>query len=405
MTGTMTYVGFDVHARSTHAAAIDVMTGELTRMRFGAGVDAPVEWLRTLSGPVRACYEAGPTGYGLYRAAVAAGVGIEVIAPGLTPRGKSDRIKTDRKDAELLARCLIAGSLHAGRGARRRAVEAARELTRAHDACRRDLMNARHRVSKMLLRHGRVYPEPIDLDAEAPSLARRPAVPRADVGAHVGGPDRVRGRADRPQEDARRADRRARDRPGMVADRRAVARVPRRGHAHRARDPSRARRRLARGSRRPTRVGSWLGLTPSRQQSGEHDWHGSITKTGSSSPAACWSSPPGNTPANPGSVRRSRNRQDGQPDHILQICNRAQQRLHHLYTSCGHAASPTTSRSSRSRASCRASSGPPPPHPNQQLHQTDSSTPAQEAGTPGRHSGRHARSRYGQHLPGCHARS
>ena len=51
MSGTMTYVGFDVHARSTHAAAIDVMTGELTRVRFGAGVEAPVDWLTTLSGP------------------------------------------------------------------------------------------------------------------------------------------------------------------------------------------------------------------------------------------------------------------------------------------------------------------------------------------------------------------
>ena len=49
MPGTMTYVGFDVHARSTHAAAIDVMTGELTRVRFGAGVQAPVDWLTTLS--------------------------------------------------------------------------------------------------------------------------------------------------------------------------------------------------------------------------------------------------------------------------------------------------------------------------------------------------------------------
>ena len=142
MPGTMTYVGFDVHARSTHAAAIDVMTGELTRMRFGAGVQAPVDWLRTLSDPVKACYEAGPTGYGLYRAAVAAGVAIEGIAPGLTPRGKSDRIKTDRKDAELLARCLIAGSLHRV-VVPPPAVEAGRELTRAHDACRRDLMNAR----------------------------------------------------------------------------------------------------------------------------------------------------------------------------------------------------------------------------------------------------------------------
>lgn len=59
MSGTMTYVGFDVHARSAHAAAIDVMTGELTRVRFGGGVAAAVEWLTTLSGPVRACYEAG----------------------------------------------------------------------------------------------------------------------------------------------------------------------------------------------------------------------------------------------------------------------------------------------------------------------------------------------------------
>ena len=83
---------------------------------------------------------------------------MQVIAPGLTPRGKSDRVKTDRKDAELLARCLIAGSLHPVK-VPEPAVEAGRELTRAHDACRRDLMNARHRVSKMLLRHGRVYPE------------------------------------------------------------------------------------------------------------------------------------------------------------------------------------------------------------------------------------------------------
>ena len=101
MPGTMTYVGFDVHARSAHAAAINLMTGELTRARFGPGIETPVAWLKTLDGPVRACYEAGPTGYGLYRAAVAAGVQMEVIAPGLTPRGKSDRVKTDRKDAEL----------------------------------------------------------------------------------------------------------------------------------------------------------------------------------------------------------------------------------------------------------------------------------------------------------------
>src|SRR3954447_23339045 len=111
MTATMTWVGLDVHARSTHAAAIDAMTGELVRVRFGAGLDAPLAWLGELPGPVRACYEAGPTGFGLYRAAVAAGIAMQVIAPGKTPRGPSDRVKTDRKDAELLARLLLAGSL------------------------------------------------------------------------------------------------------------------------------------------------------------------------------------------------------------------------------------------------------------------------------------------------------
>lgn len=117
MTGMVTYAGLDVHARSTHAAAIDVSTGELVRARFGPGVEEPVAWLQSLPGPVRACYEAGPTGFGLYRAAVAAGVAVEVVAPGKTPRGPSDRVKTDRKDARA-ARAVAAGRLvDHGRGA------------------------------------------------------------------------------------------------------------------------------------------------------------------------------------------------------------------------------------------------------------------------------------------------
>lgn len=67
MTGMVTYAGLDVHARSTHAAAIDVSTGELLRARFGPGVEEPVAWLAGLRGPVRACYEAGPTGFALSR--------------------------------------------------------------------------------------------------------------------------------------------------------------------------------------------------------------------------------------------------------------------------------------------------------------------------------------------------
>lgn len=59
MTGIVTCAGLDVHARSTHAAAISAMTGELTRVRFGAGLEGPVAWLLGLPGPVKACCEAG----------------------------------------------------------------------------------------------------------------------------------------------------------------------------------------------------------------------------------------------------------------------------------------------------------------------------------------------------------
>jgi hypothetical protein len=62
MTRMVTYAGLDVRARSTHAAAIDVSTGELLRARFGPGIEEPLAWLQGLPGPVRACYEAGPTG-------------------------------------------------------------------------------------------------------------------------------------------------------------------------------------------------------------------------------------------------------------------------------------------------------------------------------------------------------
>ena len=62
MAGTVTWVGLDVHARSTHGAAVDLLTGELSRARFGSGYDAVIGWLKQLPGPVRAVYEAGPLG-------------------------------------------------------------------------------------------------------------------------------------------------------------------------------------------------------------------------------------------------------------------------------------------------------------------------------------------------------
>src|SRR5207244_6282907 len=111
MTGTITFVGLDVHARSTQAAALEVRTGELLHAGFGAGVEPVLAWLAQLPHPAHACYEAGPTGYGLARAARAAGLRLDVVAPSKTARPSGERVKNDRKDAELLCRLLMAGQL------------------------------------------------------------------------------------------------------------------------------------------------------------------------------------------------------------------------------------------------------------------------------------------------------
>jgi transposase len=149
--------------------------GELVRIGLGAGVDGPVAWLRLLPGPVRACYEARRTGFGLDRAAIAAGIGMRVLAPGMTPRASADRVKTDRKDAELVARPLLARQLKPitvptpqSRPRARRCAPTTRSGA--------DPITARHRVSTMLLSHGRVYPEATPWDAGAPDVAGAPGL-------------------------------------------------------------------------------------------------------------------------------------------------------------------------------------------------------------------------------------
>ena len=151
-----TSVGLDVHARSVAAAAIDGVTGELRQARLTPSHDHIRCWLQDLDGPVAVAYEAGPTGFGLYRALTAAGVRCVVAAPSKLQRPSGDRVKTDAKDAVHLARLLRLGELTA-------VVvptvdqEAARDLVRAREDCRADLMRARHRLSKLLLRQGIVY--------------------------------------------------------------------------------------------------------------------------------------------------------------------------------------------------------------------------------------------------------
>jgi transposase len=148
-------VGLDVHARSIRLAA--VRADELLEERTLGYDEEAVERLLRRWPAVRCCYEAGPTGFGLYRHLVERGIDCVVVAPGLVPQRPGDRVKTDPRDARKLAR-LFAGGLLEPIHVPSAELEAARDLVRAREDARLDRMRDRQRLSKFCLRHGRLLP-------------------------------------------------------------------------------------------------------------------------------------------------------------------------------------------------------------------------------------------------------
>jgi transposase len=153
MAKAKTLVGLDVHATKIVAVVLDAETGQLQTFCMDGDAAGAAGFCAGLPRPVRVAYEAGPTGYGLARELATRGVECVVAAPGKIPRASGDRVKTDRRDAEHLVRLLLAGKLHAVRVPGDEE-EALRDLVRAREAVRVDLMRSRHRLSKLLLRHG-----------------------------------------------------------------------------------------------------------------------------------------------------------------------------------------------------------------------------------------------------------
>jgi transposase len=153
------WVGLDVHARESTIAVFDQGTGEVMTSRVVGRPHELLERLIDIPVPARMVYEAGPTGYGLARRARAHGVEMLVCAPGRSDRAPTDRIKTDKRDAIRLARRLAAGEL---RFVTVPAVEheQLRDLVRCRDDIRADLMRARHRLGKFLLRREIYYEAP-----------------------------------------------------------------------------------------------------------------------------------------------------------------------------------------------------------------------------------------------------
>ena len=328
MAKARTLVGLDVHATKIVAAVLDAETGELQFFTLGGEIRDAAALCAGLPRPVRAAYEAGPTGYGLARELQRRDVSCLVAAPSKIPRASGERVKTDRRDAELLVRLLLAGKLHPVRipGAEE---EALRDLVRAREAIREDLMRARHRLSGLLLRHGirfddgstwtqrhREWLATITLPWPAAQATMLDAIGAIDVLTH--------------RRDA--------------LEREITVLLPGSPWATAV-----ARLRCLRGVDTLTAVGlcseigdfqrfahpeqlmSYLGLVPSEHSSGQSRRQGAITKTGSGH-----APPPARRSRleipRPTRIRKAlTDRQAGQPAEAIAIAYSAQQRLHRTW--------------------------------------------------------------------------
>jgi transposase len=322
-------VGLDVHATKIVAAVLDAESGELRTFGMNGDVGDAAAFCAGLPRPVRAAYEAGPTGYGLARELARREVQCVVAAPSKIPRGSGERVKTDRRDAELLARLLLAGKLHPVRVPGREE-ESLRDLIRAREAVRVDLMRCRHRLSKLLLRHGIRFEngdawttrhqqwlstitlaqpaaQATLLDARGAVDAlvhRREQLEREIIALLPGSPWRVQSSRLRCMRglDTLSA-------VGLCAEVGDFARF-----------------------RKPAQLMSYLGLVPSETSSGQQRRLGSITKTGSTHACRLLVEAAWHYRKRPRIGTTLTQRQAGQPPEAIAIAWSAQRRLHRTWT-------------------------------------------------------------------------
>jgi transposase len=328
MAQVRSWAGLDVHAAKVVAAVVDRETGELAVRRLSGRTEAVVGFCAGLPGPTRVAYEAGPSGFALARALTAAGVGCVIAAPGKIERPAQDRVKTDRRDAERLVRLLMVDGLHAVRVPTVEE-EALRDLIRAREDVRGDLMRARHRLSKLLLRHDVRFEE----SARAWTARHRDWLGRVELGGpaqltlldYLGAIDVLIVRRDTLETHIAR----------LVPDSPWAETV--------------ARLRCLRGIdtlsavglcaeigdwqrfERAGRVMSYLGLVPSEDSSGERRRQGAITKTGSRHARRLLAEAAWHYRRPPRLGTTLKRRQAGQDAHVLALSWKAQQRLHHTW--------------------------------------------------------------------------
>lgn len=276
-----TYVGLDVHKNTISiamasegsreaACSVGTVPNDLTRL---------LRKLRQLGAPetIRVCYEAGPTGYGLYRRLVAEGYACDVVAPSKTPKKAGERVKTDRRDAMKLAHFLRSGDL-TGIRVPTPEEEALRDLVRAREDTKMTETNVKRRLGALLLRHGRIWPKKSQWTKEHLEWVSRQGFEHAGTteahSHYVGELERLRealGNLDRRIEEVARTLERA----DLVRALCALKGIKILTAATIVAEVGDLRRFPSAGQ-----FMSFLGLTASEQSSGESQRRGAITKAG-----------------------------------------------------------------------------------------------------------------------------
>lgn len=332
MKGTR-FIGLDVHAASI-AVAIAEPTGEVRSLgTIPHDPDSVRKLVRKLAplDTLRVCYEAGPCGYALYWQLTQLGVACIVVAPTLVPVKAGDRVKTDRRDAEKLARSFRSGDLTPV-WVPDAAHEALRDLVRAREAAKRDQLRARHRLQKFLLRQGRRPPAGI-----TPWTQRFGAWSRGLTFEHA---PQAATHLDYVTEVDHAADRIERLERAIDA---AVAAAP--PAMRRLMEALQALRGIARVSAativaevgppsrfaHPRQLMGYCGVVPSEHSSGPRTRRGHITKTGNAHLRrvlieAAWA-----YQHRPGLGPTLRRRQRDLSEPVKAIAWKAQHRLHHRY--------------------------------------------------------------------------
>ncbi|EKR84871.1 transposase [Leptospira interrogans str. UI 08452] len=154
------YVGMDVHKETISFAYLTSKSKDVVKEQQikhnEVQIKKFVNKLKSEWNEIHCCYEAGVTGYPLYRYLNSLGVNCTLVAPGKIPRQSSDKIKTDKRDAIKLARLLRSGDLESIHVPNEED-EVVRDYLRSRDSLRLDLGRNRQRLMKFLLRKGNVY--------------------------------------------------------------------------------------------------------------------------------------------------------------------------------------------------------------------------------------------------------